>query len=160
GWNTLRVRWQEGKITASVNDHPVVELTDHVLAPGQVGLVKFRDTKAQFKGFKLAAELPPMTVPADDVARITQILEQSVGANALDPAAVESLGADGRRGTVIARDRAAELTRQAQRLRELADAAHSERVVKELAATLAKPEAQTDLFRAGLLVAQLDNEEV
>ena len=160
GWNTLRVRWHQGKITASVNDHVVVELTDHALAPGQVGLVKFRDTKAQFKGFKLAAELPPMAVPANDAARITRLLEQSIGTAALDPKVVEALADDGPRATMIARDRAAELTRQAQRLRELADAAHAERIVKDLATVLAQSEARTDLIRAGLLVARLDNEEV
>jgi serine protease Do len=160
GWNTLRVRWQQGKITASVNDHQVVELTDHQLAPGQVGLVKFRDTKAQFKNFKLAAELPPMSVPATDAERIAGLLAGSQGASPIDPKLIEVLAASGPRASTVARDRAAELTRQAQRLRELADAVHAERVVTALSAVLARGEAQTELFRAGLLVAQLDNEEL
>ena len=58
------------------------------------------------------------------------------------------------------RDRAAQLDRQAAQLRNLAQAAHEHRVIAELTAALSGDDDKIDLFRAGLLVARLDNEEV
>ncbi len=58
------------------------------------------------------------------------------------------------------RDRAAALDAQAARLRELAQATHEERVTASLVQALAGEDGKLDLFRAGLLVARLDNEEV
>jgi regulator of sirC expression with transglutaminase-like and TPR domain len=52
------------------------------------------------------------------------------------------------------------LEKQAARLRQLAKRVHEQRVYSELQAILAKPDEQTDLIHAALLLAKLDNEEV
>jgi serine protease Do len=160
GWNTLRVRVEGGNIAGYVNDQRVVEIKDAGLSAGQVGLVKFRETKAQFKGFQVGRELAPASVPEGDVERIQKLLANLPPSGAFDAHLVEEMAADAARASAVARERASELEREADRLRALADAAHSHRVIDDLKQVLARPEDRIDLFRAGLLVAKLDNEEV
>src|SRR5262245_40973447 len=50
-WNSIKVRIEKGKLRCFVNDHLLIESEDEGLTAGQVGLAKFRDTAAEFKGF-------------------------------------------------------------------------------------------------------------
>jgi serine protease Do len=159
-WNTLRVRLAEGKILCFVNDRQVAEVADSGLTEGKVGLVKFRDTRAQFKNFRVGRELPPATVPADEVERIAKLVGNLSGKGAPDAKLVETLAADASRTASVLRDRAALLDVQARQLRELAQAAHEHRVIVDLTAALSAADDKIDLFRAGLLIARLDNEDV
>src|SRR5205807_5590868 len=74
-WNTLKVRIANDKIQCYVNDHLVVESNDDGLTSGKVGLAKFRDTRAEFKGFQVAKKIAPAGVAPEVVARI----KKSVG---------------------------------------------------------------------------------
>lgn len=159
-WNTLRVRLEDGKILCFVNDQPVVEMADSALSSGRVGLVKFRDTKAQFRNFLLGAELPRATVPPEDAGKIVKLLEDMSAKGPLDDTLIRKLAADADRAATVLRKRATLLDNQARQLRKLADAAHERRVIDDLAAALNAPEDEINLFRCGLLVARLDNEEV
>ena len=159
-WNTLRVRLEEGKIHCFVNDHSVVEVADTGLTSGQVGLVKFRDTKAQFKNFQLGADVASAVVPIEQIQQIERLIENLPMTGALEAGLVKTLAADPARASVVLRERAATLDRQAERLRKLAQAAHERRVTDDLLACLTGDEDKIDLFRAGMLVAKLDNEEV
>ncbi len=159
-WNTLRVRLEEGKILCFVNDQPVVEVADSGLTGGKAGLVKFRQTQAQFKGFKVGREVTRVTVPASEAQRIEKLVGDGASPSAINPKIVSALAGDAAYATTVLRDRAAALDAQAARLRELAQATHEERVTTSLAQTLSGDDDKIDLFRAGLLVARLDNEEV
>jgi regulator of sirC expression with transglutaminase-like and TPR domain len=57
-WNTIKVRVEKGKLIGFVNDQKLVEITDDTYTSGRVGLAKFRDTVAEFKGFKVAKSIP------------------------------------------------------------------------------------------------------
>ena len=160
GWNTLRVRLEVGKILCYVNDQPVVEMADAVLDGGKVGLVTFRKTQAQFKDFKLGHEVTRATVPADIAQRIAKVVEDLPAKGSPNPRLVAALAVDAPYATTVLRDRAAVLDKQAAQLRELAQATHEKRVISSLVETLAGDDDKIDLFRAGLLVARLDNEEV
>jgi serine protease Do len=160
GWNNLRVRLADGEIRAFVNDRQVVKLSERALTTGQVGLVKFRDTKAQFRNFRVGHEIAPSSVPVDAADRIARLLEAVPAEGSFEPRLLDALAADADHAGALARERAAALGRQAQRLRELADAAHAHRVTTELKRELDQPEDRIDLLRAGLLIARLDNEEV
>jgi regulator of sirC expression with transglutaminase-like and TPR domain len=159
-WNTLRVRLEEGKIHCFVNDHSVIEMADSKLAGGKVGLVKFRQTQAQFKNFRLGRKVPRQGVSADEAARVAKLMEGTATEGAPDAALVATLAADAPQTTAALRERAALLDKQAARLRELAQATHENRVIASLVQTLSGDEDKIDLFRAGLLVALLDNDEV
>src|SRR5262249_2137597 len=71
-WNVLKVRVATDGIKCYVNDHLVIESTDTGLSSGQVGLAKFRDTRAEFRDFRAAKAIAPLGLPADVVARITK----------------------------------------------------------------------------------------
>jgi S1-C subfamily serine protease/regulator of sirC expression with transglutaminase-like and TPR domain len=159
-WNTLRVRLEEGKIACFVNDEPVAALADSEFTSGKVGLVKFRNTEAEFKGFRVGSEVPRATVPTEQAAKIVALVQKLPEGGSLDETIIAGLSSDSARAGVVLRERAAELDRQAKRLRDLAKATHERHVIDDLLATLSGEEAKINLFRAGLLVARLDNEEV
>ena len=62
-WNRLRVRLEEnGRLICSVNDEVVIDLLDHGLDSGQVGLCKFREPTARFRFFRISKRFPQSKV--------------------------------------------------------------------------------------------------
>jgi len=160
GWNTLRVRMDDGKIQCFVNDKQVVEIADSRLRSGKVGLVKFRDTSAEFKNFQIGREVPRGRVPEEFAGRILDLVKDLPAQGALDDSLIGVLSSDPQQAALVLRERAAELDARAVQLRALARAAHERRVIDDLSREVTGVEERIDLFRAGLLVARLDNEEV
>ena len=159
-WNTLRVRLEDDRIRCFVNDEPVVEMADSRLKSGQVGLVKFRNTNAEFKNFQVAREVARATVPEQQAQQIINLIEALPLEGSLDQSLVDTLSVHPAQAASVLREQAAELDARAERLRDLARAAHQRRAIDDLRRLLSQDEATIDLFRAGLLVARLDNEEV
>jgi regulator of sirC expression with transglutaminase-like and TPR domain len=159
-WNSLKVRFEKGRIRCFVNDRAVVESNDDKLAGGQVGLAKFRTTEAEFRQFRIGRELPAAS-PADDVvARIQRLTAELPPVGPPPDGLAEKLSADGPAGVIVLRDRAKQLEHQAAQLRKLAQGVHQQRVQRELLQVLDGAEDKIDLFHAALLVALLDNDEV
>jgi S1-C subfamily serine protease/regulator of sirC expression with transglutaminase-like and TPR domain len=141
-WNHLRVRVEPEKILCYVNGELVAESDDNALGAGQAGLAKFRDTRAEFKGFQVGTNLLVLSLRQAE----SEPGVQSRTSNARGPAALQQ--------------RARELEQEAARLRRRAALLHRESVLAELSQTLEGPEEQIDLLRAALLVARLDNAEL
>lgn len=158
GWNTLRVRLEGNKVLCFLNDEKVVEHTDSALSGGKAGLVKFRQTQAEFKNFKVGPEVPRLRLPAEDVARVVKAVGDAPPES--DATLVEVLGTDPARTAAILRREAARLDKVSQRLRALARAAHERSVTDQLLAVLADDDDKIDLPRAALLVARFDNDDV
>ncbi|MFN9369284.1 MAG: transglutaminase family protein, partial [Planctomycetia bacterium] len=159
-WNHLRVRRAEDTIRCFVNDQPVFESVDGGLGVGRVGLAKFRDTEAEFRGFASSRDLPPALPSKEALERIDSL---TAGLPAGGPPSRELVGKllaerDAVREALAAR--AAALERQARQLEALAAAVHERRTLDELARAVAGDEAGIDLFRAALLVAKLDNPDL
>ncbi|MCW5556837.1 MAG: trypsin-like peptidase domain-containing protein [Verrucomicrobiae bacterium] len=152
-WNTLRVRYDRGAIQCQVNGAEVFAVNDTAIAGRSVGLAKFRNTVAEFRGFACADSLE--TVASLDPALISALATNRAGDALLGalrtnvPAAREHLS-----------DRARALDREAAQLRALSDRLHRDRVRDELVAELGRPESAVDLPRAALLVAWLDNSDL
>ncbi|HEY2249752.1 MAG TPA: transglutaminase family protein, partial [Planctomycetaceae bacterium] len=160
-WNTLKVRFEKGKIQCFVNDSPAIESTDANLTGGKVGLAKFRATEAEFRSFRIGKELPSTKVSDDVALRIKQLIDELPADAAARPDAAAKFTNDGLAGVAALRERAKALEQQSQQLKKLAQAVHHRRVEKELADLFSKPtDDDIDLFHAALLVALLDNEEV
>ena len=54
-WNRIRVRLEEnGRMICSVNNEVVIDLIDHGLESGKVGLCKFREPTARFRFFRVS----------------------------------------------------------------------------------------------------------
>ncbi len=159
-WNHLRVRRTADAISCFVNDEQVFESADRGLGAGRVGLAKFRDTEAEFRGFAVGRELPPVTPSRQALAGVEAIT-----------AGLPEAGPPGRDlvGRLVAAPepvrealaaRATLLQRQARQLEALAAAVHEQRTLDELATVLAGDESGVDLFHAALLVARLDNPDL
>ncbi len=155
-WNTLKVRLEKGKILCYVNDKLAIESDDTGFTAGKVGLAKFRNTKAEFKQFRVGAKLTAAAPAAEVSARI---LKEINALKTPTPEMLKKFGSEGTAGLDIIRQRAKELEEQAGRLRRLAANLHATTVVDQLAKTL-KEKDKADLIHAALLIAKLDNEEL
>jgi regulator of sirC expression with transglutaminase-like and TPR domain len=159
-WNHIKVRVEKERILCYVNDQLVITSTDDGLSSGQVGLAKFRDTRAQFKGFQMAKEIGPSSVPSEIVKRVTKSVADLTPDGQAPRELVQKLVAEGPGGVNVLRERAKLLERQATQLRELAVAVHEQRINAELAKVIQGKDEDIDLIHAALLIAWLDNDEL
>jgi len=159
-WNHLRVRVAPRSISCYVNGELVVESEDDALPDGNVGLAKFRETRAEFRDFQVGTNLGPMTLesPAPLPDALARRIEKS-GA-AADPDLASALQPHEAAGRQALLERARTLETEAGQLRRLAAAVHRQAVQAELLKALEGPEEAIDLFQAALLVARLDNADL
>lgn len=159
-WNALKVRVEKDRVLCYVNDQLVFESNDTGLTGGQVGLCKFRDTRAEFKHYQVGKEVKG-TVPS---TAVVERLSKSVGKIGLEPTPkaeiVEKLLPDAAAGAALLRERARLLEQQAEQLRKLAAAVHARRIQQDMLKLFEAKEADLDLLHAALLIAKLDNDEV
>ena len=159
-WNHLRVRVADGEIICFVNGQEVLRQEDAVLSGGSTGLCKFRNTVAEFRGFRVGADLADKPVPEDLAASIGGTLDEFLRDKASRDdtlaALVEQPGAS--RRLMVERRRA--LERETAKLRELEKDLHRRAMTREILTELAKPEDKIDLLRCTLLLARHDNPEV
>lgn len=159
-WNTLKVRIEKDKVRCYVNDHLVVETEVKDPAGGKVGLCKFRQTRAEFKHFRVAKQIASPGVPGDVMARIAKSIEKLPPEGTPQTELIDKLAPEGPAGVSMLRERARQLEQQAAQLRELAQAVHRKRVQNRLAKVLQGKEDDIDLLHAALLIAWLDNDEL
>ena len=159
-WNTLKVRVDREKVVCYVNGHVVIESVRAQPNPGRAGLAKFRDTRAEFKDFQLAKQIPTPQIDKSLSEKVEQLLAGLPLKGEIDSATVERLAPDGELAVAALRDRAKQLDQQAARVRQLAAAVYQQRVLAELAKEMDQEEAKIDLLHAALLIARLDNDEL
>jgi regulator of sirC expression with transglutaminase-like and TPR domain len=159
-WNHLRVRREPGKILCYVNDALVFDSADDGLQGGRVGLVKFRETQAEFRGFTRGIDLP-RAMPADDLVDRVAAIARDLPASGMPPAEIVGrLLPEGPAASLALEVRAAALEREAARVRGLAAAVDDRRALDAFAKAVEGDEAAIDLFRAALLVSKLDNPDL
>jgi S1-C subfamily serine protease/regulator of sirC expression with transglutaminase-like and TPR domain len=159
-WNTLKVRVERNRIKCFINDQLAIESADDGYQSGQVGLAKFRDTEAEFKGFQIADHIPPSRPSEDAVARIRGFIEAIELKHPPTAEFSEKLLPDAASTTVVLEEEAKRLEQKAQRLRQLARQVHETRVRTELARLFEGDGENVDLLKAALHIAWLDNEEI
>jgi len=159
-WNHLKVRLAEGSIRCYVNDELVIESADDVLPAGRVGLARFRDTKASFKGFTVAKEIGPSQPDAELLASLAAAVDGLPSLAELLPDAVAPLAENETEARLVLRRRADELEARAGEMRLMATDLHTRSVAAQLADLLSGEEEAIDLARAALMVAWLDDEEL
>jgi serine protease Do len=150
-WNTLRVRVTKDGVKCFVNGQLAIESNDVEWADGQVGLAKFRQTKAEFRNFRVGSDLVAKSV---DSGTILKLIEGKPATNVVGKLAREKASPG------VLRSRADELEREAGKLKELAARVQEQQLFDELQKALTGPEEKIDLIHAALLLAKLDNEEV
>lgn len=158
-WNRLRVRVETGKLIAWVNEEKVLEIEDAVLRGGSVGLCKFRETVAEFRGFRAGSDLSEKEMPKEERDTITSLLDRFVKEGGTDEV-LKELGRDGLGSQRIIRYRVAELEDLVANLKMLETEVYRTTVSREMLMTLDRPESEVDLFEVGLQIARLDDPEL
>lgn len=159
-WNYLKVRVEKDRIRCFVNDELVVESKDNAFTTGKVGLAKFRQTRAEFKQFRLADKLPPTQLPAARVAKLTDAIDALPDLPDLLPTDLDALVKDSADSSEVLRAQSRQLEERARKLEQLAADIHTHAGARALADALRGPDEQIDLARAALLAARLDDEEI
>lgn len=158
-FNTFKVRVEQDKILCYVNDRQVIEQNGETLRTGKVGLVKFRDTIAEFKNFRLGTDLPSLRPSPEIVTRLKSDLEK-IDLTETPPRKVAKSFLEEKHAGAVIELRAEELESEAERLRQLAKDVHVQKVIARLKSVLEVPEEDIDLIQAGLLIARIDNPEL
>ncbi len=159
-WNHLRVRVEPGKITAWVNAQRVLVHEDTALRGGRVGLCRFRAPMAEYRGFRLGADLAEKPVPEALAGTIEKALDQFSASRGAREPTLDTLLDDPSASRRVLTDRRRELERQSAALKDLEKDLHRRSITRDLLTELAKPEDNIDLMRAALLLARHDNPEV
>ena len=159
-WNTLRVHVDEEKIQCFVNDKLVTEQHDDTLRGGNVGICKFRKTKAQFKAFQIGVDLRTKDLPDQLAAKLKEDVDSYLQKSSARDQAIEKLITEPAAARMVLQDRAKSLEDQAASLRRLEKDVHRESVTRELVSALQRPGDQAELLHAGLLIAKHDNPEL
>ena len=160
GWNSLKVRVEKERLLCYLNDELVIEVADTEYKSGRIGLCKFRQTEAEFKGFHVA-ETIASNQPSPELVERVQRLVGELSSSSKSISATDRLLSDGAAGVELLELQAAKLEQQASRIRQLAADLQFQQTLSELEKLLAvKEDASFDLLRAGLLVSRLDNPEL
>jgi len=162
-WNQLKVRLEADRILCFVNDQQVFEVKDQRYREGKVGLAKFRNTVASFRGFQVAPQIAPYRPSKETAQKILDLTaDLRVDRPPLDELIEQVVKATNEnRAQQALQERARLLNKQAERLQELAQSIHERATRDELKQLfIGKKETDVDLLSAALLVARLDNSEV
>lgn len=159
GWNWLKVRVEKDRICCYVNDELVIEDTDARYTTGRVGLCKFRQTEAEFRGFHVAPSISRSQPTTETVDRVAKVISE-LASDANLPKAAEVLVADGEASVTLLEVEAMKLEQQATRVRKLAANLQLKQTLAEFEKVLKAKDGDLDLLRAGLLISRLDNPEL
>lgn len=160
GWNSLKVRVEAERLLCYLNDELVIEVADTEYKTGRVGLCKFRQTEAEFKGFRVAESIASDKPSSELVEQVTQLVGE-LSSDAKPISATATLLSQGPASVELLEQQATKLEQQAVRVRQLAAEVQLKRTLAELEKLLAlKADAPLDLLRAGLLISKLDNPEL
>ena len=159
-WNRIRVRLEEnGRMICSVNNEVVIDLIDHGLERGKVGLCKFREPTARFRFFRVSKRFPRSEVTPEFSNKIRKLVRPLIELESLGSAEIDQLVKMGKPTPQALRDHAMELERKAKEIKRLAGEVRERLVIEELAKSLRIEErGSVDLLRSALLIARLDNE--
>ncbi|MCE9527976.1 MAG: hypothetical protein K8R36_18195, partial [Planctomycetales bacterium] len=159
-WNHLKVRCEKGKLCCFVNNELAIESTDEGFTKGKVGLAKFRQTQAEFRRFQVGASLPSHLPSAELAASLTKEIEALPSLEKLLPEKLQPLVASPEESINSLRAKAKSLRERALELEQVATDVRLRQVANELTAVLETKGGRVDLFKAALLIARLDEEEV
>jgi S1-C subfamily serine protease/regulator of sirC expression with transglutaminase-like and TPR domain len=159
-WNHLRVRVEPDKITAWVNAKRVLVHEDSTLRGGSAGLCRFRAPGAEYRGFRIGADLAEKPVPEALAGVIEKALSEFAAKPDTRQATLGKLLDDPAVARRVMTERRRELERQTAALKDLEKDLHRRSITRDLLTELAKPDDKIDLLRASLLLARHDNAEV
>jgi S1-C subfamily serine protease/regulator of sirC expression with transglutaminase-like and TPR domain len=159
-WNTLRVRVEPEKITCFVNGKKVIETEDTGLRGGKAGLCKFRTTVADFRGFRIGADLTEKPLDEQLASTFRSEIESNLAEASTRDQTLDKLLEDPAAARRVISEQRKKLEEEAAKLRELERELHRRAMTKEILAELEKPEPEINLLRSTLLLSRYDNPEI
>lgn len=159
-WNRLGVRVDRDKISCFVNGTQLFESPLSAPLEGRVGLAKFRDTRAEFRGFRVGDAVARGSRDQAARSKVEEWFGGPVKDAELGPELVSALAPHAPASAAALRDRARALERQAAQLRQAADQVHATKVVEDLVKTLEPADEEADLLAAVCHLARLDDADV
>lgn len=159
-WNHLRVRVEPDQLTCFVNGQRVLVQQDTALRGGKAGLCKFRNTVAEFRGFRVGTDLSDKPVPEAVATRIQKALDSFASISGAKRDTLNQLLDDPSASRRLLTARRLQLEQQTAALRDLEKELHRHAVTRDLVNELSKPEDKIDLIRSTLLLARHDNPDV
>ncbi|MEZ6057893.1 MAG: transglutaminase family protein [Planctomycetaceae bacterium] len=159
--NYLKVRIEADRFLCYCNDQLIFTSTDNTLTKGSVGLVKFRQTEAEFRQFQVGESVGPQRPEGEILARIRAQIDTLPRSGATPDSVVNDLAELDSASTRIAlQEQVRELERQTQQLRELTKSVHARTIHRRLADVMNPKEGEVNLLEAALLLSALDNEDL
>lgn len=158
-WNHLRVRVEPDRIIGWVNGQKVLEHEDAGLRGGQAGICRFRSPAAEYRGFRVGADLGDKAIPEAVAASINAALDHFSASESGRDKTLDDLLRDPASARRMLVERRRDLEKQTAALKELEKDLHRRAVTRDIVAELAKPEDKIDLLRLTLLLARHDNAE-
>ena len=158
GWNSLKVRVESERVLCFLNGDLVFETNDSTYRSGKVGLCKFRQTEAEFKGFRIGETLSEPRLSEELVSKVSKTVDQFVSDDAAGLTAMESLASEEANVVELLERQARELELKAAKVRRMASDIHVTKTLAEFE-KVAKADS-VDLLRGALLIARLDNPEL
>lgn len=159
-WNLLRVRVEADRLKCFVNGQLVIESDDTDLRGGSVGLCKFRTTSADFRSFRVGADLSDKPLRPELAKRFHNQLDEHLSATSNREETLNRLLEDPTAARRVIAEQRRQLEASAEKLRELERELHRRAVTREILAELQKPEPEINLLRCTLLLARHDDPEV
>ncbi len=160
-WNKLRIRREPKRLQCFLNEHLIFDSTDDQLASGQLGLVKFRGTNPDFKGFRVGKDLAPKPLSEFAQQWLTKLDADSKLGQTATRDDVAKLSESDEASSRAILQRARQLKQQAEELEKLAADVRTAPTLNELAKLFdANTNSPDALLRGALLVAALDDPDV
>jgi serine protease Do len=156
-WNELRVRVTAEDIHCWVNGELWHVSDDTRLRGGQVGLCRFRSPAAEFKQFRVGADLSPLPVDEELVGSVRRQVEEYVSGRQTQTTTVEVLRDDPAASLLVVQQEIEQATKSLESLRKLQRLVHESAVTADLVAALEKKDG---LLTMALLLAKHDNPEL
>ena len=158
-WNHLRVRIEPGSLKCFVNDQLVIESNDSQLQSGKFGLVKFRDTNPDFKGFEFGPTLAAKPLSDQSRTLLDSVFQRPNRKQGLTSSELEQLGESSEAASRAISKQIAELEKQTERLRRLSADVIQTPILQELSKTIST-KSDNRLLRSVLLIAKLDDPDI
>lgn len=158
-WNRIRVRVEQDRILAWVNEAPVLDLEDAELRGGKAGLCKFRQTAAEFREFRVGKDLSAKTLSGEERKQLDSTLAR-LDAEGASEAVMDEFGRHGEKSRRFLLDTVGDLERRIVALRALEAEVHRIAVERELIMALDRPASEVDLFEVGLQIARIDDSDL
>lgn len=159
-WNHLRVRVEPNQIVCWVNDELLLSLEDKTFRSGMAGVCKFRHTKAEFREFRIAAELPSGDLRQEQVEELIRWMPALNHNNDIWKVHVPESAISQTQTYEALLKRAHELELQASRVRLLAQRVHHEHIKLAFRQVVDAPLNAERLLRASLLISQADHPDL